>query len=129
MRFNYQWLFNGANLPNATSATYGIQAVSTNDTGNYSVVVTSTAGTATSSNALLTVIVPPSLALQPWAGYPVLELNGMLGNDFVVQYSTNLASTNWNDLLSLSNLSASPYLFLDPVGVGQPARFYRAFMR
>lgn len=127
--FSYQWLFNGANIPNATSATYGIQAVSTNDIGNYSVVVTSLAGTVTSSNALLMVIVPPSLALQLWAGYPVLELNGMLGNNFVVQYNTNLASTNWNNLLSLSNLSASPYMFLDPFGVAQPARFYRAFMR
>ena len=30
---------------------------------------------------------------------------------------------------SLSNLSASPYLFLDLAGDGQPARFYQAFMQ
>ncbi|MGB7748202.1 MAG: hypothetical protein WBN75_13045 [Verrucomicrobiia bacterium] len=47
----------------------------------------------------------------------------------MVQYSTNLAGTNWINLLSLSNLSASPYLFLDPAGVVPPARFYRAFMQ
>jgi len=76
----------------------------------------------------LTVIVPPTLALQLWAGYPLLDLSGMLSSNFVVQYSTNLASTNWMNLLSLSNLPASPYLFLDPVGDGEPARFYRAFM-
>ena len=39
------------------------------------------------------------LALQLWAGYPVLNLEGMLGS-------------NWMNLLSLSNLPASPYLFL-----------------
>jgi hypothetical protein len=69
------------------------------------------------------------LALQLWAGYPVLTLDGMLSNNFVVQYSTNLADTNWVNLLSLTNLPASPYLFLDPAGVDQPARFYRVLMR
>ena len=114
---------------NATNAAYAIQAVGATNTGNYSVVVTNLAGSVTSSNAFLTVIVPPTLALQLWAGYPLLDLNGMLSSNFVVQYSTNLAGTNWMNLLSLTNLPASPYLFLDPAGDGEPARFYRAFMR
>ena len=92
-------------------------------------VVTNLAGSVMSSNALLTVIVPPTLALQLWAGYPLLDLRGMLSSNFVVQYSTNLAGSNWMNLLSLSNLAASPYLFLDPAGDGESARFYRAFMR
>jgi hypothetical protein len=62
-------------------------------------------------------------------GYPLLKLSGMLSSNFVVQYSTNLAGTNWTDLLSLSNLPFSPYLFLDPDSGDEPARFYRAFMR
>jgi len=99
------------------------------DTGNYSVVVTNLAGSVTSSNAFLTVIIPPTLALQLWAGYPLLNLSGMLSSNFVVQYTTNLTGTNWVNLLSLTNLPASPYLFLDPAGDGEPARFYRAFMR
>jgi uncharacterized repeat protein (TIGR03803 family) len=127
--FRYQWRFNGGGIFNATNAAYAIQAVGATNTGNYSVVVTNLAGSVTSSNAFLAVIIPPTLALQLWAGYPLLNLNGMLGNNFVVQYSTNLAGTNWIDLLSLSNLPASPYPFLDPAGDGEPARFYRAFMR
>ena len=63
-----------------------------------------------------------------WGG-PLLNLNGMLSSNFVVQYSTNLAGSNWMNLLSLPNLPASPYLFLDPAGDGEPARFYRAFMQ
>ena len=73
----YQWRFNGTNLPNATNAAYAIQSVGATDTGNYSVVVTNLAGSVKSSNALLTVIVPPTLALEFLAGYPLLNLNGM----------------------------------------------------
>ena len=72
---------------------------------------------------------PPSLTLQLSSGHPLLKLYGTLSNNFVVQYSTNLADANWFNLLSVTNLSSSPYEFLDPGGVGQPARFYRAFMR
>jgi uncharacterized repeat protein (TIGR03803 family) len=127
--FSYQWRFNGSGILNATNAPYAIQAVGANNTGSYSVVVTNSAGSATSSGAFLTVTIPPTLALQLWAGYPLLDLNGMLSSNFVVQYSTNLAGSNWMNLLSLSNLPASPYLFLDPAGDGEPARFYRAFMQ
>jgi uncharacterized repeat protein (TIGR03803 family) len=74
-------------------------------------------------------IQPPSLALQFSAGCPLLNLNGMLSNNFVVQYSTNLNGTNWITLLSLSNLLHSPYQFSDPAGIVPPARFYRALMQ
>jgi uncharacterized repeat protein (TIGR03803 family) len=127
--FHYQWRFSGSNLLNATNAAYVIQAVGATNTGNYSVVVTNLAGSVTSSNAFLTVIVRPTLALQLWAGYPQLNLSGMLNSNFVVQYSTNLAVSNWMNLLSLTNLPSSPYLFLDPAGGGEPVRFYRAFMQ
>jgi len=86
-------------------------------------------GLGTVFRLLIPPVVPPTLALQFVAGCPQLNLAGMLSNNFVVQYSTNLMGTNWINLLSLTNLSSSPYLFLDPLGVGQPARFYRAIMQ
>jgi hypothetical protein len=131
---NYQWQMNGTNLVDggsisgATNSTLTIVNVSSNDAAIYSVSVTNLAGRATSSNATLTVIYPLKLALQLMAGYPLLNLTGILSNNYVVQYSTNLADTNWINLLSLTNLSVSPYQFLDPAAAGQPARFYRAFM-
>jgi uncharacterized repeat protein (TIGR03803 family) len=131
----YQWQKDGTNLVNggkisgATNSTLTITTVSDNDAGSYCVTVANLAGSVTSSNALLTVIVPPKLALQFLAGYPLLELYGMLGSNFVVEYNTNLPDKNWMTLLSLTNLSASPYQFLDPAGIGQPMRFYRAFMQ
>jgi uncharacterized repeat protein (TIGR03803 family) len=86
-------------------------------------------GLGTVFRLLIPPVVPLTLALQFVAGYPQLNLAGTLGNNFVVQYSTNLAGTNWINLLSLTNLSASPYGFIDPAGVDQPARFYRAFLQ
>jgi hypothetical protein len=78
---------------------------------------------------LLVVLVPPSLVLQLWAGYPLLNLNGMLSNNFKVQYNLDLTGTNWIPLQTFCNLLTSPYLFLDPASSGQPARFYRVWMQ
>jgi len=125
----YQWLFNGTDISGETNASCIIPAVFAGNAGNYSVVVTNSAGSVTSSNAVLSVIVPPELGLQFLANYPLLNLNGMPGNNFLVQYSTNLAGTNWITLLLLTNLQTSPYEFLDPAGNDQPARFYRAVMQ
>jgi uncharacterized repeat protein (TIGR03803 family) len=134
-RMVYQWQKNGTNLVNsgnisgANTNSLKITGISDSDTASYSVIITNFFGTVTSSNATLTVIDPPTLALQFSGGYLQLNLAGMLSNNFVVQYSTNLAGTNWNNLLSLSNLLSSPYEFLDPAGIVPPARFYRAFMQ
>jgi hypothetical protein len=127
--FHYQWRFNGGSILSATDAAYAIQAVGDASRGNYSVVVTNPAGSAISSDALLTVIDPPTLALGFASGYPLLNLYGMLGSNFVVQYSTNVARTNWSILLSVPDLHDNPYVFFDTGGGGKPVRFYRAFMQ
>jgi uncharacterized repeat protein (TIGR03803 family) len=131
----YQWqkngtnLVNGGNISGATTNTLNITNISDNDAAGYSVIITNFFGTVTSSNATLIVIDPPTLALQFSGGYPQLNLVGILSNNFVVQYSTNLGSTNWITLLSLTNLPSSPYEFHDPAGIVPPARFYRTFMQ
>ena len=128
--FVFQWSFSQTPIGSPTSGTnvssLTLTNVGTNQAGNYTVQVFNGSGSLTSSNAVLTVIQPPTLALQILAGYPVLSLSGTLGNSFMVQYSTNLAATNWANL-SLINLTSNPFQFLDPSGFGQPARFYRAF--
>src|SRR5215472_20439 len=66
---SYQWRKNGANIAGATSASYTTPATTTSDSGStFLVVVSNSAGTATSSAATLTVNpvpVAPSITTQP----------------------------------------------------------------
>jgi Ig-like domain-containing protein len=66
---SYQWQKNGANIAGATSASYTTRATASSDSGStFDVVVSNTAGTATSSPATLTVSaapVAPSITTQP----------------------------------------------------------------
>lgn len=69
---SYQWRKNTVNIGGATSSTYTIPAVSPGDAGNYSVVVTNSAGSATSNDAVLTVTpanqLPTATINTPGAG-------------------------------------------------------------
>jgi alpha-tubulin suppressor-like RCC1 family protein len=62
---SYQWYFNSGVLTNATSATLTLTNVQPGQAGTYSVVVANVAGSVTSSNAVLTVNVPPVITQQP----------------------------------------------------------------
>jgi Concanavalin A-like lectin/glucanases superfamily/Bacterial Ig domain/Immunoglobulin domain len=60
----YQWRFNGADLNGQTSSALTISNVQSAKAGNYSVAAINAAGTAVSSNALLTVVpAPPCITL------------------------------------------------------------------
>ena len=62
----YQWQKNGANIPGATSSTYTTPATTASDNAAvFKVVVSNSAGTATSKEAVLTVNVPASIANPP----------------------------------------------------------------
>lgn len=63
---NYQWLFNGTNISGATTNPLVLASVQLTNAGNYSVIITNLAGSATSSNAVLTVTnAAPSISAQP----------------------------------------------------------------
>jgi len=51
----YQWLFNGAAISGATGASLALTNVSSESAGNYSVAITNSAGTTTSTSATLAV--------------------------------------------------------------------------
>ncbi len=77
----YQWTFNSTNLANsthfsgATNATLTVSNVVVGDAGNYQCTVTNTHGSATSSNATLTVLVPATIIAQPTNQSVVLSNN------------------------------------------------------
>jgi sugar lactone lactonase YvrE len=62
---DYQWFFNGVGIPGATNATLELSGVTATSAGDYSVVVASPYGSATSSVASLSVGVPPVVEAGP----------------------------------------------------------------
>jgi uncharacterized repeat protein (TIGR01451 family) len=69
--FGYQWqknglaLTDGGTLSGAATTNLEMSAVTTNDAGNYAVVITNAWGSVTSSGAVLTVVSPPAITSEP----------------------------------------------------------------
>jgi len=62
----YQWRFEGANIPNATNASYSFTNASVPEHhGNFSVIASDDVSTALSSNALIFVLVKPGITVHP----------------------------------------------------------------
>jgi hypothetical protein len=90
----YQWTKQGISIPDRTTATLSFSNITTNDAGNYAVVVTNAYGAVTSSVVALSVTYPAAAAaLVNAVGYPaynpatqaatltqvILEFSGPLG--------------------------------------------------
>lgn len=64
---SYQWRFRGTNIAGGTSSSLNLTNVQASDAGNYTVVLSNSGGTITSSNAFLDVRVPDPFAFEPFA--------------------------------------------------------------
>ncbi len=63
---SFQWQRDGLDIPGATKSYLNLSGVSSNDAGSYRMVVTNPAGTAVSTNAILTVLYgAPTFTAQP----------------------------------------------------------------
>jgi hypothetical protein len=125
--FHYQWRFNGVSIAGATESSYTRQSAQTNHAGDYSVVVTNVAGTITSSNAALTVTVPPPPVLQAIEPLPDgrlrFALSGTVEVPFAIDASSNLIG--WFEVMS-GILTNSPTELVDDSASNSTPRFYRA---
>ena len=83
----YQWRFNGANLSGATNTSLGLTGVQPANAGNYTVVVTNSAGSATSAVAVLTVL--------PAAG--TVTINGAQTYQVIDGFGVNANHRSWNN--------------------------------
>jgi len=121
----YQWRLNGGNIPDATNNIFTLSNLTTNDAGNYSVVITNIAGTVTSANALLTVV--PALQFASTAimngNQLKLVLVGKPGSNVNILRSTDLV--NWQSVTNMPNPSGT-IEFIANISPGTPQQFYRA---
>lgn len=125
--FNFQWTFNGSLLAGQTGSSLALTSLQLTNSGNYACVVGSPLGSITSTNALLTVFNPFTVAppaFQP-GGLFQMTLNGDDGTAYRLEYSTNLLT--WTPVVT-NTVSGGTANFTDS-GVGsQVLRFYRVVL-
>ncbi len=73
----YQWRVNGTNIPGGTNSTLLLDAIKATDQGNYCALVINNVGTAISSNAMLTVLLPPTISRDPQSAIVVGSTNSL----------------------------------------------------
>lgn len=62
----YQWRFNGTNIANATSTTFALQNIATNQAGNYTLVISNAAGVLTSAPPSVVTVLPYGAVDTSW---------------------------------------------------------------
>ena len=91
---SYQWEFNGMNITGATDSTLALVNVQPGAAGAYAVTVTNAVGSVTSSNAVLTVTLPPSMvqivSVTATSGIVTVPIDLIAqGNENAVGFSVN----------------------------------------
>ncbi len=117
--FTYQWKQNNVVIDGATSYTYSIPASSGAHVGTYTVVITGPAGSV-ESTAQLTMV-----DLHMYAG---ILINGTVGNQYQIDFTTSLNEPVTWQLLRTVTLSTSSQIVVDENSPGQPRRFYRTVL-
>ena len=121
----YQWQFNSAAIAGATQSSFNLLSVQPGDTGIYSVIITNAAGSVTSGEATLMVLLattPGILSAPVYGANGVFQFNvgGAGGGNYVISCSTNL--TDWLPL----ETNTSPFTFAATNALNVPLQFYRA---
>lgn len=74
----------------------------------------------------LTIEAPPFLGVHVGAEAPLLEIGGVIGRQYVVEYASSLSSGEAWFALPAVTLTNSPQGVVDPTAATAPQRFYRA---
>ncbi len=111
----YQWLKNGTNLANgtgiagATTNVLTLTAVTTNSSGNYTVIITNLYGAATSSVAGLTVVLPPAFTVSTVTNR-TLQCGSNVVNLAVTVSGTTPLSYQWSlDAVPVTNATNTTF--------------------
>jgi hypothetical protein len=130
----YQWQFNSAPLANgngisgATTATLTVANFSAAEVGIYSVVVTN-ASPATQQDRNFASSQGVSVSADSFNLYPVITVNGINGNTYVVQYTTSLTPpVTWTTLATVT-VGTGPQYVVDTATPMSISRFYQVIQQ
>jgi len=122
--FSYQWRHNDADLAGKTDSTLTLINVQATNAGRYVVVVSHGADSVTSSNALLRVLVPPTIINPAQSGvgfsFSFASENAL---NYSIEYKTKLDDPNWT-LLRTETGNGAVIPITDTIGP-DVTRFYR----
>jgi hypothetical protein len=130
--YTYRWRVNGTNITasNVTGVTNSVLVINNvqpANAGTYSVVVTSPSGTATSSNALLTVVAPLTpLALS--ANSLTVAFQSTSSDTYVTEFKNALTEASWTALITNTGNGLRITNSL-PVNANLPGQFFRTRIR
>ena len=128
----YQWVNNnvalsdGGSVSGAHTNALNIFPATTDLTGNYSVVVTNSLGSVTSSAAMFNVVSPPLVSLTYAAdNLTVAADGGAVSNRYIVEVATNLVDPFPWTPIATNIIDASGQIRFTETNTSNPLRFYR----
>jgi len=125
---SFQWLKNAAAISQATNTLLLLPAVTLSDAGSYSVIVSNSYGSVTSSVANLTVAAPLAInSIRVSNGVASVSWNAIAGNSYSLQNKAALGQTNWSQPGSILQATGSTANASESV-TGSTQRFYRVFL-
>jgi hypothetical protein len=126
----YQWYGGQSGNTNgiiggATNASCAVSGLL--NTTSFWVSVANSLGMVDSTTATVTVVpaISARMSLSRIYGMASISVDGPVGTQYLLQYSTNLSTTNWNTLLDY-NQNVNPFIYIDSGSLGSGLRFYRA---
>jgi hypothetical protein len=99
----YQWQVNTTNLIGATQPDLLLTNVGPKNAGVYRALISNGTAIAHSSGAILLVVMPAVLGIQPDGQ---LNLTGTIGGTYRVESTPELGNTNWGSLTNLTLISS-----------------------
>lgn len=107
---DYQWFYDGMAIDGATNSSFTLAGIQFTNAGIYTVVVSNAYGSTTNKPAQ--VVVNPA-GISFGGLYPSVLIQGVVGYNYIIQSSTNLANTNaWLTLTNLT-LTVPTQLWID----------------
>jgi hypothetical protein len=117
---SYQWYLGSNAVSGATNSVLRLHQVQPSQSGDYSVIVSNSAGETKSSAATLNIVPALNIFLTPTVG-----VTGQVGARYRLDYINAVGPTNaWNALATMT-ITNLPQYYFDLSARGQPARFYR----